>query len=167
VIKARTTLRGIATVIGMADSPPRSCTSILIFMPDYAVRELQLEQAVPLLSTLIASTLLVLLLVPMGHLCDRLGAKPLILAASTVGTALVVPLTWHLTASAVARFPPPPSVLTLRLPRDVRNELRTDGGEPFPGIATLARHRPGLQRRRHRLRRIRSVHHRMADPRER
>ena len=99
VVKARTTLRGIFTVIGMAGFSAPVVYLILIFMPDYAARELKLEQSVPLLSTLIASTLLVFLLVPMGHLCDRLGAKPLIVTASAAGTAIVVPLTWHLTQS--------------------------------------------------------------------
>ena len=95
--EARQMLRGIATVIGLAGFTAPVFYLILIFMPGYAVRELSLEQSVPMLSTLIASTLLVLLLVPMGRLCDRVGAKPLILSASAVGTALVVPLMWHLT----------------------------------------------------------------------
>ncbi len=94
---ARQTLRGIATVIGLAGFASPVVYLTLIFMPGYAVRELRLEQAVPMLSTLISSTLLVLLLVPMGRLCDRVGCKPLIVLASAVGTALVVPLMWHLT----------------------------------------------------------------------
>lgn len=94
---ARHTLRGIAIVIGLAGFVSPVVYLILIFMPGYAVRELGLEQTVPMLSTLISSALLVLLLVPMGRLCDRVGAKPLIVLASAVGTALVVPLMWHLT----------------------------------------------------------------------
>jgi MFS transporter, MHS family, proline/betaine transporter len=94
---ARQTLRGIVTVIGLAGFASPVFFLILIFMPGYAVRELGLEQTVPMLSTLIASTLLVLLLVPMGWLCDRMGCKPLIVLSSVVGTALVVPLMWHLT----------------------------------------------------------------------
>ena len=96
---ARQTLRGIATVIGLAGFSSPVVYLILIFMPSYAVRELKLEQTVPALSTLISSTLLVLLLVPMGWLCDRVGSKPLIVLASAIGTALVVPLMWHLTQS--------------------------------------------------------------------
>ena len=94
---ARQTLRGIATVIGLAGFVSPVVYLILIFMPGYAVRELGLEQTVPMLSTLLSSALLVLLLVPMGQLCDRIGAKPLIVSASAVGTVLVVPLMWHLT----------------------------------------------------------------------
>jgi MFS transporter, MHS family, proline/betaine transporter len=94
---ARQTLRGIATVIGLAGFVSPVVYLILIFMPGYAMRELRLEQTVPMLSTLIASALLVLLLVPMGRLSDRVGSKPLIMLASAVGTALVVPLMWHLT----------------------------------------------------------------------
>jgi MFS transporter, MHS family, proline/betaine transporter len=94
---ARQTLRGIATVIGLAGFASPVVYLILIFMPGYAVRELGLEQTVPMLSTLVASTLLVMLLVPMGWLCDRVGCKPLIVLASAAGTGLVVPLMWHLT----------------------------------------------------------------------
>ena len=94
---ARQTLRGIATVIGLAGFVSPVVYLILIFMPGYAVRELGLEQTVPMLSTLISSALLVLLLVPMGRLCDRFGSKPLIVSASAIGTALVAPLMWHLT----------------------------------------------------------------------
>ena len=95
--KAHQMLRAIATVIGLAGFVSPVVYLILIFMPGYAVRELKLEQTVPMLSTLIASTLLVLLLVPLGWLGDRIGYKPLIVLASAVGTALVVPLMWHLT----------------------------------------------------------------------
>jgi MHS family proline/betaine transporter-like MFS transporter len=91
------TLRGIATVIGLAGFVSPVVYLILIFMPGYAVRELKLDRTTPMLSTLIASALLVLLLVPMGMLCDRVGAKRLIVAGGAVGTALVVPLMWHLT----------------------------------------------------------------------
>ena len=94
--KAHQTLRGIATVIGLMAFSAPVIYLILIFMPGYAVRELRLEQTVPMLSTSISSTLLVLLLVPMGWLCDRVGCKPLILLSSAIGTALVVPLMWHL-----------------------------------------------------------------------
>ena len=59
----RTMLRGIATVIGLAGFVSPVVYLILIFMPGYAVRELKLEQTVPMLSTLISSALLVLLLV--------------------------------------------------------------------------------------------------------
>lgn len=93
----RQTLRGIVTMIGLAGFGSPVVYLILIFMPGYAVRELGLPQRVPMLSTLIASMLLVLLLVPMGRLCDRVGSKPLILLASAVGTALIVPLMLHLT----------------------------------------------------------------------
>jgi MHS family proline/betaine transporter-like MFS transporter len=94
---ARQMLRGIATVVGLAGFVSPVVYLILIFMPGYAVRELKLETTVPMLSTLISSTLLVLLLVPMGRLGDRVGYKRLIVLASAVGTALVVPLMWHLT----------------------------------------------------------------------
>ena len=94
---ARHTLRGIAIVIGLAGFVSPVVYLILIFMPGYAARELGLEQTVPMLSTLISSALLVLLLVPMGRLCDRVGSKPLIVSASAIGTALVAPLMWHLT----------------------------------------------------------------------
>jgi MHS family proline/betaine transporter-like MFS transporter len=89
-------LRGSVTIVGLAGFSAPLVYLTLIFMPGYAVRELGLPQKVPMLSTLIASTLLVLLLVPTGRLCDRIGSKPLILTASAVGTALVVPLTAHL-----------------------------------------------------------------------
>ena len=94
---ARRTLRGIATMIGLAGFASPVVYLILIFMPGFAVRELGLPQTTPMFSTLIASLLLVLLLVPMGRLCDRVGCKPLIVLAAMVGTALVVPLMWHLT----------------------------------------------------------------------
>ncbi len=94
---ARETVRGIATVTGLAGFSAPIVYLILIFMPGYAVRELGLEQQVSMLSTLVASSLLVLLLVPMGWLGDRVGSKPLIVASSAAGTALVVPLMWHLT----------------------------------------------------------------------
>ena len=94
---ARQMLRAIATVIGLMAFSAPVIYLILIFMPGFAVRELKLEQTVPMLSTLISSTLLVLLLVPMGWLSDRVGTKPLIVLASAIGTALVVPLMWHLT----------------------------------------------------------------------
>lgn len=93
----RQTLRGIATLIGLAGFGSPMVYLILIFMPSYAVRELGLPQKLPMLSTLIASMLLVLLLVPMGRLCDRVGSKHLIFLASAVGTALIVPLMWNLT----------------------------------------------------------------------
>ncbi len=95
--EARETLRGIAVVIGLGGFVSPVVYLILIFMPGYAVRELGLDENLPRLSTLIASTLLVVLLVPMGMLCDRIGSKRLIVAASAAGTALVVPLMWHLT----------------------------------------------------------------------
>jgi len=94
---ARQTLRGIATITGLAGFSSPVVYLILIFMPAYAVRELGLPQRTPMLSTLIASVLLVLLLVPMGRLCDRVGSKPLMLLACTIGSALIVPLTAHLT----------------------------------------------------------------------
>ena len=94
---ARQTLRGIGTVIGLAAFSAPVVYLILIFMPGYAVRELGLEATVPMLSTLVASALLVLLLVPMGRLCDRVGSKRLIVSASAIGTALVVPLMGYLT----------------------------------------------------------------------
>src|SRR5258708_10087873 len=97
--EARQMTSGIMIVIGLAGFSSPVFYLILIFMPAYAVRELGLEQTVPMLSTFIASVLLVLLLVPMGRLCDRVGAKPLIVLCSAVGTALVVPLMWHLTRS--------------------------------------------------------------------
>jgi MFS transporter, MHS family, proline/betaine transporter len=97
--ESRQMIRGIATVIGLAGFTSPVFYLILVFMPGYAVRELGLEQSVPMLSTFIASSLLVLLLVPMGRLCDRVGAKPLIVAGCAGGTALVVPLMWHLTRS--------------------------------------------------------------------
>src|SRR5207253_9312755 len=89
---ARQTLRGVTTVPGLAGFSSPVVYLILIFMPAYAVRELSLPQRVPMLSTLIASVLLVLLLVPMGQLSDRVGSKPLMLLASTIGSALIVPL---------------------------------------------------------------------------
>lgn len=104
---ARQTMRGIATFIGLSGFVSPVVYLILIFMPSYAVRELKLEQNVPMLSTFMASALLVILLVPMGHLCDRVGAKPLLVLSSAVGTAVVVPLMWHLTNS--------PSLLSLLL----------------------------------------------------
>src|SRR5258706_14183182 len=94
---ARETLRGIAPVTGLAGFSAPIVYLILIFMPGYAVRELGLEQQVSMLSTLVASSLLVLLLVPMGWLGDRVGSRPLIVASSPAGTALVVPLMEHLT----------------------------------------------------------------------
>jgi MFS family permease len=96
---ARQTLRGIGTVIGLAGFASPVVYLILIFMPGYAVRELGLPQTVPMVSTLVASMLLVLLLVPSGALCDRVGAKPLIVAGAGIGTLAVVPLMWHLTQS--------------------------------------------------------------------
>lgn len=93
---ARQTMRGIAIVIGVAGFSAPVVYLILIFMPGYAVRELKLEQTVPMLSTLISSALLVLLLVPMGRLCDRVGAKRLMVLSSATGTVMVVPLMWHL-----------------------------------------------------------------------
>ena len=92
----RQTLRGIATVIGVMGFSAPVIYLILIFMPGYAVRELNMEKLTPMLSTLIASTLLVLMLVPMGRLCDRIGSKRPMVWASATGTALVVPLMWHL-----------------------------------------------------------------------
>jgi MHS family proline/betaine transporter-like MFS transporter len=89
---ARRTVRGIATLVGLAGFASPVVYLILIFMPGYAVRELGMEQTTPMLSTLIASTLLVMLLVPTGMLCDRVGSKPLIVLASATGTILVVPL---------------------------------------------------------------------------
>lgn len=94
---SRQMLRAIATVIGLMAFSAPVIYLLLIFMPGYAVRELKLEQTVPMLSTLISSTLLVVLLVPMGWLGDRVGYKPLIVLASALGTALVVPLMWYLT----------------------------------------------------------------------
>lgn len=94
---ARQTLLGIAAVIGVTAFSSPVVYLILIFMPGYAVRELKLEPTVPMLSTLISSMLLVLLLVPMGLLCDRVGAKRLMVSACAAGTALVAPLMWHLT----------------------------------------------------------------------
>lgn len=96
---ARQTMRGIATVIGVTGFSAPVVYLILIFMPAYAVRELKLEQTIPMLSTLLSSALLVLLLVPMGRLCDRVGAKRPMVLSSAAGTALVVPLMWHLTQS--------------------------------------------------------------------
>jgi MHS family proline/betaine transporter-like MFS transporter len=96
---ARQTLRGITTVTGLAGFSSPVVYLILIFMPAYAVRELSLPQRMPMLSTLIASVLLVLLVVPMGQLCDRVGSKPLMLLASTIGSALIVPLMAHLTSA--------------------------------------------------------------------
>ena len=93
----RQTLRGIATVIGVMGFSAPVIYLILIFMPGYAVRELKMEKIAPMLSTLVASLLLVLLLVPMGKLCDRVGAKRPMVWASVAGTALVVPLMWNLT----------------------------------------------------------------------
>jgi MFS transporter, MHS family, proline/betaine transporter len=92
-------LRGIATIIGLAGFSSPLVYLILIFMPSYAVRELGLPQQVPMLSTLVASVLLMSLLVPMGWLCDRIGSKPLIFSASAVGSILVVPLMLHLTSA--------------------------------------------------------------------
>jgi MHS family proline/betaine transporter-like MFS transporter len=95
--EARVTLRGIATVIGLAGFASPVVYLILIFMPGYAVRELGLERTTPMVSTLIACVLLVVLMVPVGWLCDRVGAKRLIVAGAGAGTLLVVPLMWHLT----------------------------------------------------------------------
>jgi len=97
--QARRTLRGVATVVGMAGFASPVVYLILIFMPGYAVRELGLPQTTPMLSTLIASVLLVSLLVPMGELADRVGCKPLIVLSAMVGTALVVPLSRHLASA--------------------------------------------------------------------
>ena len=58
--EARQMLRAIATVIGLMAFSAPVIYLILIFMPGYAVRELKLAQTVPMLSTLISSTLLVL-----------------------------------------------------------------------------------------------------------
>jgi MFS transporter, MHS family, proline/betaine transporter len=99
VDSVRPMLRGIATIIGLAGFSSPVVYLILIFMPSYAVRELSLPQKVPMLSTLVASVLLVSLLVPMGWLCDRVGSKPLIFSASAVGSALVVPLMLYLTSA--------------------------------------------------------------------
>jgi MHS family proline/betaine transporter-like MFS transporter len=93
---ARETLRGIATVVGMAGFSSPLIYLLLIFMPGFAVRELGLDKTAPMISTLIASVLLVLLLVPMGWLCDRVGSRVLIVSSSAVGSALVVPLVWNL-----------------------------------------------------------------------
>jgi MHS family proline/betaine transporter-like MFS transporter len=97
--EARQMVRGMLKVIGLAAFSSPVFYLILVFMPGYAVRELGLEQSVPMLSTFIASLVLVALLVPMGRLCDRVGARPLIAWSCVAGTALVVPLTWHLTRS--------------------------------------------------------------------
>ena len=107
----RRTVRGIFTVIGLAGFSAPLVYLILIFMPGYAVRELGLPQTVPMLATVISSSLLVLLMVPMGHLCDRVGSKPLIVLASMVGTALIVPLMWNVT-----RAPSLTSLLLLQIP---------------------------------------------------
>ena len=96
---ARQTLRGIAAVIGLAGFVSPVVYLILIFMPGFAVRELGLEQRVPMLSTLISSLLLVALMVPMGHLSERVGGRRLIVLASAAGTVLVMPLMWYLTTA--------------------------------------------------------------------
>lgn len=88
--------RGIVTMIGLAGFASPVVYLILIFMPAFAVRELALAPQVPMLSTLMASLLLVALLVPAGWLCDRLGCKPILVASAALGTALVVPLMQHL-----------------------------------------------------------------------
>ena len=80
---------------------------ILIFMPTYATRELGLAPTVPRLSTFIASIVLVVLLVPMGHLCDKFGSRRVVCLSCALGTALVVPLMLTLVAS--------PSLQTLLL----------------------------------------------------
>ena len=72
---ARQTLRGIGTMIGLAAFSAPVVYLILIFMPGYAVRELGLRKTTPMLSTLVASALLVLLLVPMGRFATASAAR--------------------------------------------------------------------------------------------
>src|SRR5258707_15290193 len=49
------------------------------------------------MSRLVGGTFVRLRWVPMGGLCGRVGAKRLMVLASTAGTTLVVPLMWNLT----------------------------------------------------------------------
>jgi hypothetical protein len=109
---------------------------LLIFMPGFAVRAGTGEDRAEI-NTLIASIPLVLLLVPMGRLCDRVGSRVLILSSSAVGTALVVPLV--AVHPGVARVAAAAAMRDVRVLRDVHHQLRADGGESLPGGAARAR----------------------------
>lgn len=100
-------LRGIFSMIGLAAFGSSVVYLVLIFMPGYAARELAMPQKVTMLSTFLASTLLVLLLVPTGWLSDRIGRKRMLGGACLIAVVTVVPLFMQLNRA--------PSLLNLLL----------------------------------------------------
>ncbi len=86
------TLRGILNMIGLTAFGSAVVYLALIFMPSYATRDLGMPQKDAMLSTFIASLLLVLLLVPTGWMSDRIGRKPMLGGACLIAAITVLPL---------------------------------------------------------------------------
>jgi MHS family proline/betaine transporter-like MFS transporter len=83
---------GVVRLIGLGGFGSPVVYLVLIFMPSYAKRELNMPADLPSLSTMIACLVLVAMLVPMGRLCDRVGSKLTLTVSCAIGTALTIPL---------------------------------------------------------------------------
>lgn len=86
-------LRGIMTMIGLAGFASPVVYLILVFMPTQSTAYFGVRSGEAMLSTTVALTFLMVLLLPMGRLADRLGGRFLMLGSSALGVLLVVPLT--------------------------------------------------------------------------
>lgn len=93
------TARGIGATMGLAAFGTAATYLMLIFMPAYAERDLGIVRQHAILSTFLASLLLVLLLLPAGRISGRVGQHRMVLGGTAFAGVAIVPFFMTLNAS--------------------------------------------------------------------